>query len=252
MYRNEFRGTRIQEGDGKPFLGWIASRSSDVRMGTRTSPKTAKEKDMRKTLLTAMVAGVLCAPAAYAQVSLGGGGGIGVNTGPVGLGANGRGDAGIDARNSRIDSHASHGADGRATGNVMGDAARTVAGSAQAGAGRAKEAGATTRDTARAGAQAGANASAQAVESVTGNANAATHSVLGAADATTTSADVTGQGRVAGGLDSNANAAANAAVHAGANAGGNKEEAIDDDDKGKQPAKGKDARDQQRKNAPRR
>src|SRR4249919_2984684 len=248
MYRNEFRGTRIQEGDGKPFLGWIASRSSDVRMGTRTSPKTAKEKDMRKTLLTAMVAGVLCAPAAYAQVSLGGGGGIGVNTGPVGLGANGRGDAGIDARNSRIDSHASHGADGRATGNVVGDAARTVAGSAQAGAGRAKEAGATTRDTA--GAQAGANASAQAVESVTGNANAATHSVLGAADATTTSADVTGQGRVAGGLDSNANAAANAAVHAGANAGGNKEEAIDD--KGKQPAKGKDARDQQRKNAPRR
>jgi hypothetical protein len=198
-------------------------------MGTRTSPEDCKEKDMRKTLLTAMVAGVLCAPAAYAQV-----------TGPVGLGANGRGDAGIDARNSRIDSHASH---------VVGDAAGTVGGAAQAGAGRAKEMGATTRDTARAGAHAGANASAQAVESVTGNANAATHSVLGAADATTTSADVTGQGQVAGGLEGNANAAANAAVHAGANAGGNREEAIDD--KGKQPAKGKDARDQ-RKNAPRR
>ena len=249
MYGNEFRGMRVQEGDGLRFLGWIASRKQRLRMGTRTSPEDCKEKDMRKTLLTAMVAGVLCAPAAYAQVSLGGGGGIGVNTGPVGLGANGRGDAGIDARNSRIDSHASHGADGRATGNVVGDAARTLGGVAQAGAGRAKQVGATTRDAARAGAQAGANASAQAVESVNGNANAATHSVLGAADATT-SADVTGQGQVAGGLDGNANAAANAAVNAGANAGGNKEEGIDD--KGKQAAKGKDARDQQRKNAPRR
>ncbi|HEV8693607.1 MAG TPA: hypothetical protein VGQ93_05370, partial [Lysobacter sp.] len=64
---------------------------------------------MRKTLLTAMIAGALFAPVAYAQVgvNIGGGAGVGVNTGPVGVGVGGRTDigAGVDTRDSRIDTH---------------------------------------------------------------------------------------------------------------------------------------------------
>ena len=83
---------------------------------------------MRKILLTTMIAGVLAAPIASAQVSIGagGGGGIGVNAGSIGVGASGRTDIGATTRASRLDKRVSGNADAQVRGNVVSETAHTA------------------------------------------------------------------------------------------------------------------------------
>ena len=103
---------------------------------------------IRKLLLPTLIATVLVAPAAFAQVSVGAKGGtsIGAQVGPVGA----RAQVGVDAA---AHSHAVHEAAdvAKAAGDQIGD---------------------TVKDAARTGAKATDKASATAVDAVSGNAKA--------------------------------------------------------------------------------
>lgn len=199
---------------------------------------------MRKTLLIAIIGASLAAPIANAQVSVGLGGGGGINVGgPVNVGGGARGDIDAASRTSRVEKRAAANADAQVDGRSVRDTAMsTVGGTAAAGAGVTAEAASRARDTARAGAQAAANASAQAVDAVSGNATAAANSAVGAAGSVSgaMSVDVAGQGQVAGSLQGSAQAAAQAAGQAGANAGNTSGEAAGAGDE--PPAKAKPAK----------